>query len=62
MMMMIKVTNECNSTFGAVVDTGYIADNADCIFEPFCVWPEWNWDWQKVIIYIQNVKECMWDV
>jgi len=24
----IKVTNECNSMFGAVVDTGYIADNA----------------------------------
>jgi len=36
----IKVTNECNSTFGAVVDTDYIADNADCVFEPFCVWPE----------------------
>jgi len=36
----IKVTNESKTTFGAVVDTGYLADNADYIFERFCVWPE----------------------
>jgi len=26
-----EVTNECNTTFSAVVDTGYLADNDDCI-------------------------------
>jgi len=36
----IKVTNESKTTFGAVVDTGYLADNADYIFERFSVWPE----------------------